>query len=65
MILTAKFESHEVVPPKVWEQCRQALAHVLDSYGFGVTIREDRESEMEAHQRYWEWRAEERAKSSG
>lgn len=62
MILKAQFEEHEHVPPRVWEQCRKALAHVLDSYGFNVTIREDRTSEMEANVRYWAWAAEMRAK---
>lgn len=65
MILKAEFEAHETVPPVVWAQCRKALAHVLDSYGFNVKISEDRLSEMEAHQRYWEWCAVERAKNGG
>lgn len=62
MILLAQFETHEHVPPRAWEQCRKALAHVLDSYGFGVTIREDRQSELDANMRYWEQRAKEREK---
>lgn len=62
MILLAQFEGHEHVPPKVWEQCRKALAHVLDSYGFGVTIREDRQAELDANMRYWQWLEAERAK---
>lgn len=65
MILTAKFEPRDMVPPKVWEQTRQALARVLDMYGFNVTIREDRQDELDANQRYWTWVEEERSKRGG
>lgn len=63
MILTATFEAKDVVPPKLWEQCRAALAATLGLYGFQPTIREDASSELDAHQRFWEWREKERAKA--
>lgn len=62
MILTATFEAHETFPPAVWAQIEKALAHVLDSYGLNVSIREDREAEAAMYQRFWTWTAEERAK---
>lgn len=62
MILLATFEAKETVPPKAWHQCRKALANVLEAYGFDVTIREDRQSELDANMRFWDWAAGERAK---
>lgn len=60
MILTAKFEPRDMVPPKLWEQIGQALARVLDNYGLNVVIRVDREEEAASHQRYWAWVEEQR-----
>lgn len=60
MILTAEFEAKETVPPAVWNQVRRALAATLELYGLQPTIRENRQAELDAYQRYWEWQASEK-----
>lgn len=62
MILHAKFETTDTMPPAVWRQLARAINSLFANYGVEVHVREDREAELAMHTRYWEWAREERDK---
>ncbi len=61
MKVALEFEVNESLPPDLSTQLRRAVGAVIQGYGLGATVIIDRQSELEAFQRFWEWRAEQRA----
>jgi hypothetical protein len=55
MKLRVEFETDDVVPPMLWQQCQRAMANILVGYGFTPRISVDFDSRTEAERRYWEW----------
>lgn len=54
------FEANESLPPDLCTQLLVAITRIVDSYGLGADVILDRRSELEAHQRFWAWRLEQR-----
>lgn len=62
MILDAKFESTDCLPPRVAQELAVALTSLFAKWGIDLTLRIDRQTENDTYVRFWEWSAAERAK---
>ncbi len=53
-----QFQANESLPPDLYLQLKRSLSNLLVSYGLIGAVTEDRQSELEAYQRFWQWQAE-------
>jgi hypothetical protein len=65
VVLTVDFEPDETIPPAAWAQAQLAITTALALHGFRAKIHANRDTELAAYQRFWEWNAAERAKRDG
>lgn len=62
MILSARCEPTEMVPPKVWAQLKHLFVSQAALYGVHLKISEDPVNLMALEARYFEWVEEEASK---